>query len=535
MLKFNLEEDQALQNVVNIFISALLPHDYFDPSMFSNILGVLQKYIHLDEFELGHRIILDALVQLNKLKISLPEFEPKLDRSVMESLLESNMFDTIMRTDLGIKEWLNYEGLGTNMSVPTDKSIACQKLFAKTMELYDECFELAVPSNEVLNREPELRQMFLQHASASCINTQADILQNEARIGRKKLHGAEDWLDHTVRMTTEIQKRLDESDDGSVVRLDTVEGSYQLLKGLKELMIPIADYGIPEIDAYTPILRHRLVVVVGAENIGKTKFAVDKSTNVLIAGGRVAYMCGESHKAQVYSDIIINYIWKKFNLVIRPSDLVDPESCPDEVRKVIGMAIDTIVTQGGLSLCDAFNYGTLFTELTALYENTKFDMVVIDHSCALVGTVGTGSVKDKVDKLAEDCRNFKKKFPVCVMVTSHPSTAGKQTAKVDRKTDDSPTKGSQNLSTEADEVFYLRDNETLAKQDLIMLENTKRRNAGRIEDPIILRKRFAVSAFIYEPSMQSGESKISIQRDEALRALDEQLAIDDDDAFTLES
>lgn len=533
MLKFNLREDEELCGVVNAFISALLPHDNFNVSNFSTILQCLQRYIHLDEFVLGHRLILDTLSQLDKLRVSMPEFVPRLDRSVMESLLEANMYDTVTRTDLGIYEWLVYEGLSTNLSVPTDKSVACQKLYEMTVDLYDECFALQVSSDEILNREPELKAGFLRHLSTQCVNTQIEIVQNGVKFGRKRYQGSQDWLDYTTKMATEIQVRLDDDDSGRVLQLDSLEASYKLLHGIQELLIPIANYGIPEIDMYTPILRHRLVVVVGAENIGKTKFAIDQTVNVINAGGKVAYMCGETNKAKVFMDIVINYVWKKFGIIIRASDLANPEACPDDVRKIIGIAVDTIASSGCLSMCDAFNYGTLYTELVALYERTSFDMVIIDHSCALVGTVGGGSVKEKIDKLAEDCRNFKKKFPVCVMVTSHPSTAGKETAKKDKSTNDSPTKGSQNLSTEADEVFYLRDTETLAKQDLIMLENTKRRDAGRVITPVILRKQFAVSAFVYEPAMQKGESVVSAQREEALRVLDEQLYLGDDSEYTL--
>lgn len=100
-------------------------------------------------------------------------------------------------------------------------------------------------------------------------------------------------------MTAEIDNRLSESESQNTMKIDSLEGSYELLRSLQDLLVPIADYGIPELDQYTPILRHRLVVVVGKENIGKTKFAIDKAVNVIMAGGKVAYMCGESVKASI--------------------------------------------------------------------------------------------------------------------------------------------------------------------------------------------------------------------------------------------
>ena len=137
-------------------------------------------------------------------------------------------------------------------------------------------------------------------------------MQNSYKVGRRRLRGYEDWLKYTAGVCAEVRQRLDSADAASSEAIDTMEGSMALLQDLKQSFIPIADWGIPPLDNYTPILRHRLVVVVGQENIGKTKFAIDKAVNVMKAGGRVLYMCGETTKAKVYADIIVNYVYKTF-------------------------------------------------------------------------------------------------------------------------------------------------------------------------------------------------------------------------------
>ena len=530
MLKIDLIEDDILRGAVNEFISALLPHENFDAALFTNILDVIFKYVHLDEFRLEHRLLLSALSDLARIKLSISDFEPRLTRDLFTATLESSIYDAIVRPELGVSDWLAYEGMSTNLAVQTNKEDACQRLCARALDLYDECFSMAVDSNNVLNNELSLKAAFKQHMGVQCINCQSDIMRHELRLGRKRYSGIDDWFAYTKRMLTELDERLKYAEQESVLHLDTVESSYALLKQLSGLLVPIADYGIPEIDAYTPILRHRLVVVVGRENIGKTKFVVDKLVNVIRAGGRGVYMCGETEKAKVFSSIMINYIWKEYGIIIQPKHLAAPEVCPDDVRKVIGMAVDRVVNQGGITLCDAFNYATLQQELETLYEKNNFDMVVIDHSCALVGTVGDGSLNAKISKLATDCRDFKRNKPVCVMVTSHPSTEAKDTTKRDRKIMGSATRGSSTLSAEADEVFVLRDNETLIKQDLVILENVKRRDAGIITEPIYLRKKFEVSAFEYDPTLQNGESKIGLEREAALDELDSQLGLGSEEA-----
>lgn len=529
MLKFNLQEDEVLRTAINRFLSSLLPHENFDTQFFTENLSIVLKYVHLDEFKMEHYFLVAALADLNKIKVATNSFEPRLTEDTFQKIVSASISSVISRPELGVTEWLQYEGLDTNLTIPSVRDEVCQKVFVRCVELYRECYEMAVPSDQVMNSEPELRAAFIAHVGTQSINTQMEIVQGKLRLGRKTYSGFSDWLSYTKKMTAEIDNRLSESESQNTMKIDSLEGSYELLRSLQDLLVPIADYGIPELDQYTPILRHRLVVVVGKENIGKTKFAIDKAVNVIMAGGKVAYMCGESVKASIFADVMINFIYKTYGIIIRPEHLTAPEACPDDVRKMIGMSVDLMVTNGSLVLCDAFNYATLQSEMENLYDQTKFDMIVIDHSCALVGTYGDGSLSAKVEHLAYVCRDFKKKFPVCVMVTSHPSSLAKDSAKKGNATQDSPTKGSQNLSTEADEVLYLRDNETLIKQNLILLENTKRRNAGRIVEPVILQKKFEVNAFIYDASLQKGESKLGLEREQALDDLDKMLGTDEDD------
>ena len=529
MLKFNLQEDEVLRTAINRFLSSLLPHENFDTQFFTENLSIVLKYVHLDEFKMEHYFLVAALADLNKIKVATNSFEPRLTEDTFQKIVSASISSVISRPELGVTEWLQYEGLDTNLTIPSVRDEVCQKVFVRCVELYRECYEMAVPSEQVMNGEPELRAAFIAHVGTQSINTQMEIVQGKLRLGRKTYSGFSDWLSYTKKMTAEIDNRLSESESQNTMKIDSLEGSYELLRSLQDLLVPIADYGIPELDQYTPILRHRLVVVVGKENIGKTKFAIDKAVNVIMAGGKVAYMCGESVKASIFADVMINFIYKTYGIIIRPEHLTAPEACPDDVRKMIGMSVDLMVTNGSLVLCDAFNYATLQSEMENLYDQTKFDMIVIDHSCALVGTYGDGSLSAKVEHLAYVCRDFKKKFPVCVMVTSHPSSLAKDSAKKGNATQDSPTKGSQNLSTEADEVLYLRDNETLIKQNLILLENTKRRNAGRIVEPVILQKKFEVNAFIYDASLQKGESKLGLEREQALDDLDKMLGTDEDD------
>ena len=531
VLVVDILRDEELQSACNKFISAMLPHENYDGTFFMSNLQALFKYIHFDEMTMEYRVLVSVLVQLGDIKEVFPNFIPKLDRKSFEDVVMSSIGDAIVSPELGVREWLEYEGQNNNLSIETVREAACNKVYTRSMELYDVCWDLAQPSETAINQLPSLRAAFLAHVSMQSIETQVTIIKAQKRIGKKVWAGQEDWLLYYSQSCTEIQNRLQNAEDDSVLTLDTISKSDELLRGLSVFFTPIANYGIPALDGDettpgTPILRHRFVVVVGAENIGKTMFAVDTAVNVLMAGGKVAFMCGESQKAMIYSSIMMNYIHKKFGVFVMAPHLAGLMECPEYVQKFIGIAKAELVASGNLTLVDSFSYETVYDELVSLYDQVKFDFLAIDHSCALAGSYGSGSVKDSVDHLASCVKTFRKKYPVCVMVTSHPSTMAKEQLAKNKDIEGSPTKGSQNLSTDADEVFVLRDNEALRKAGLIELENTKRRNVARLTYRIVLKKQFAVCRFIYDETAQRAAEAISATAEDILDSVQEE---DDDD------
>lgn len=523
MLDIDIINDEALQEVVNLFLSSLLPHSNYNPECFSNTLNVLCNYIEPDEMKMEYKVLLSALLNFNKLKRSYIEFVPSLTRDAFFSLLSSSAYDLINDPAIGIKEVLQYEGKSTDLKIETVAEEAQQLLCNRSLELYDLCYELEIDSNTVLNYEPSLNAAFLEHVSSQSVNTQHAILRQGIRIGRKIYKGYQDWLHYSFEMATQIRRRLNRSEDTKVTVIDSFEGSKAMLKTMQQLFIPICEWGIPSLDDYTPILRHRMVVVVALENIGKTKFVIDQAANVLLSGHKVLFMCGESHKGQIYTEILVNYIYKKTGFILLPEHIYSAEDQPEAIQKAVNMAIDEIATSKSLILRDAYNYGSVYDEMLQDYENYNFDVCIIDHSCTLVGAVDDGSEKAKVKALSDACRNFRKAYPVCIVVTSHPSVSAKEDLTRDRSISLSPTRGAQELSTDADELFILRDNEVLRKQNLLVLENYKRRNAGKIED-VILQKKFEVSTFIYDEARQSTSEKLSLEKEQNLKNLERDFA-----------
>ena len=242
-------------------------------------------------------------------------------------------------------------------------------------------------------------------------------------------------------------------------------------------------------------------------------------------------MYGEGQDHIVYSNILVNYIYKKYHIFVTTQMIADPEGQPDEVQKVIQIAKLELIESKLLSMTPAFSYETVYTELENNYNELKFDVVIIDHSLALLGDIKQS--KTNVDTLAIDCRNFKRNYPVCVIVCSHLSAAAKEYVNKDMRVppEISCTRDSSSLDAEADDIYILRDNDTLFKQELIAIENKKRRNAKRLNEFIILRKMFDVAHYVYNEEDQSSNKKDELRMEEALQEMEK--AYSDDSMYSL--
>lgn len=538
MLSIDILTDDELKRVVESMISGMLPHKNYNPENFSSILENTTSYIHLDEYSMEYYVILRALSELDKVKISSQNYQPFLTKETLSDLVEVSAEDLVTRPNIRIKQFLEHEGMNSNIDIQTTRNNAMQILYSRTMELYDRCFALEQDSETVENLVPSLKAAFVSHIGLQSIKAQNSIIIGSLQIGRKVYSGFNDWLEYTTMVATEVKARIMEAEEGNnLLVVNSLAKVSKMDEELKESFIPIANWGIPELDgdgieAGTPILRHRLVTVVGSVNVGKSMFSKDTATSVVMAGGRVLYMYGEGSAAQVWCDLLINYIYKRFHKFVTAPMLSNDEDLPEDIRKIVQIAKAELVESGAISLREAYNYDTLYEELVKDYKTYHFDLVIIDHSMALYSS-GL-SATENVHNLAIACRNFKRKYPVCVLVASHPSSDARKYLAMDKRVpaDVPTTKESATLEGESDEVFILRDNPTLQKQDLIALENHKRRNAPKLKDYVILSKLFDVCHFVYDPNKQTSEVKDSVSAEEALRELEEAYG-EDDSAYVL--
>lgn len=533
-MKINILKDEGLQEVCKPFISGMLPHENYKAEFFTDILQSLYLYIRLEEFSGPYYVLLKTLDDLNKLKSRFDDYKPSLTKDSLEKILQMSVEEFIMTPEVDMRYVLDHEGLNSDLNIETTKELACQKLYAMTLELYDECFSLKEDSECVLDQIPALRAAFIGHVSQESINTQALILQGSTRVGGKTLSGSEDWFQYLQRFSLDVNERLTEGEN-TITKLNNLEEAFALFSNLKQFGKVITNYGIPELDykdgdlVATPILRHRLVVIIGHVNVGKSMFCIDNCVNVLMAGKRAVYMYGETALEKIFAQIVVCYVKKKYKVSIAVEHLAELEKCPENVQKVVTIALHDIMDL--LYLKPTYNYFTIYDELQADYDKYKFDAVFIDHSYALDGLSVKDNGKASIDAMSLHLRNFKRKYPVYLCVASHPSTTARDSLSKNKDVKDSPTKGSSNLYAEADEVFLLKNSENAEKSGQIELHNMKRRDAPVLEDPIILTKNFSFYSFIYDERLQIKVTGADISAEDALAALSDEYS--DSDSYEL--
>lgn len=520
MLEISISKDEELQEACNIFISALLPHEKFDPQYYTEILQTIFRYIRLDEFSGEYFVLLSLLEELRQVKLRFEDFTPNLTKEILSDTLEVSVVDSVLDPRVKMTEILDSEGLPSNLKIETNREGACQKLYSMVMELWETCYGLEQDSSEVLSRVPLLRSAFLKHVSFESVQNQIAILQGQVQGA-----SSTNWLEWSRKTNSEIVTRLEE-EELVVSKVDSVDEGFALLESLKSSYEPLAQYGIPEIDYSdkyemtpgTPILKHRLVVLVGAVNVGKSMFCIWQTARILAERRKVIYMYGESSRAEIYAKILLAYIWVRFGKNLLIGHVTGSIACTEEIDKIITMAIAEI---GDLLLLrESYSYDGLYEELAADYEKEQFDALFIDHSFALAGLSMRDNGKSSIDKMSISLRNFKRKYPVFILVASHPSTDARSAMTRGTDIKDSPTKGSSNLFGEADEVFVLRTNEALQKQDELLLENKKRRNAPVVLHPVVLRKRFSCYCFDYDAILQYEDVAETTEAESALAELD---------------
>lgn len=495
-------QDEVLCECLNSVFSGLIPHHKYNNESFAVLYPLLKTVLDPKDARGLYHVFFTIFEKYNAMATMLPTgtFKISIDRERFSKALENNIPDFILEKQTMMDDLLAQEGKSADLSIPTVQSEAMGILYEKAMALYDECFDLEISHDDAIAKIIDLKDVIKANLIETGLANQRAIMSTGVRFGRKFYSGPLGWLEFTQQLCRELSE-LDSNSHGDLVcnGLDVLKSVDEKVEESNEAL---ANYGIPQLDDFTPMLKHRLGVFVARENVGKTRTLVCLTAKLIQNNVKVLFCCGETTEDSIINSVISSYIYLEYGMYIESHQLAGDgykELLPED-RQVVDTARARIA-MSGLAVCTDLEYDNVTSKIS-YYVNMGYRAMFIDHTQSLRGRKNR-SMSELVTGLALDCRELKNQYPIYIGVASHPSSDTKDLMQKQQLqgTQVSVTAQSAALSQEADEIFILNSTEYLANQGLLEWITHKRRGAESIK-PVYILKRFNVSAFKYDPKYQ---------------------------------
>jgi hypothetical protein len=517
LFRLALYEHEGLCEDLKRFASALLPHSNADLEQFSAVLSSVVRLIHVDEMELEFYLFFKTAEELERVFFQTGG-SPVFSRNVFESILMSNMYDVVKKDKIGITGMLERNGMPSNMEVEQSAQDAMNRLMSAAMDLYDDCFEMALSPMEALGYVVSLRTNYLAAVGTETIRAQAYVLNSSNEINspmfegwkeflkRKSFVGPLGWRDFCAFVTFELEVRLRESkEDRSPLK--TLEQAEKLRQEAIYLSEQISAYGIPPIDSMKAIVRSNYSILIGKRGAGKTTLALNFAVNVFIDGNKILIVSEENRESSIlYEYLLPIYIHKRFGFFASYKQIIGAEEIGgtsreeiEDRKKMIQMAIIDFTESGRYMYVKSINAWHSYDELAKIYTEFQFDYAVIDHTLSMHGG---GETTPRLEALSRGIKEFKSEFGKHVLVLSHTSP------RADKIKDMSEAQGLTRYSTQlegdADDIYYIFENEYLESRGLLAFVQTKGRGSKTELSVMYLTKIFEYKLFRYDPQMQDG-------------------------------
>ena len=509
--------DEELSNSTKRMISSMLPHENYNSKFFTDALTSIRNTFELEELPIDYWMLVKVLYDVFKIKVSIDEFKPLVYRDSLSSILTSSAEQFLHTNSFYVKEWVKLNSGELDLANPEQVRNTCILMTNSCLNLYDECFNMAVPSDQLPLLVVALKNAFKFNAVTESLKTQYEIYDRGVRVGRRNYLGVDGVIDYTTGFNTDINTRLNNM-ESDVIVLDDQSKLQIMNKKNKTQSQKICDWGIPQLDDVTPILRSRLVTIAANPNVGKTLFACNITSKLIFNGAKVVYMHGESSDNKIKNNVSSNHIYRDHGKFVSAYQISGQSPCSEEAQRLINISDLEITNTKNLTFKKTFTYDNLYNELKSLYESSKFDVVIFDHSLSMTSAPGSKlfTPKQRVDSAVMQARDFKNDYPVCIIYLSHLSVeAQNDLRKHGRVFTSSPTRESGVLAPESDELFVLYNTETLSATNMIGMQVYKRRDKEAPKNDILFKLRKDVVDFEYKDEYQKS-SNAEIAKDEAL-------------------
>ena len=545
----NLSDEQI--ELLNKILSGLLPHENYDNHESDKLQNELFKTLLKEEvFGLYHMFYL-IFENLNKIKVRYADTNTILtvNRDTFCSVLESYIPKCIYRPDFNAKLYFNQQGIEIDLNNPDDFHRAVDIVYSDALDLYDELFNLAIPTEDAFNYLMPLKESLKVSLMERCMNIEAMILKSSINISGRTFSGPEDCMYIRNLHQTEMNSRFVSEDDISERELDLTKAkNLEIYKSENpNKVIPLANLGYEPVDKLFPLRTQDIVSVIADEGVGKTRLVVDWAHTLLTAGKNILVVTGETDILKFNTMITLDHIFRKERKTITFDEYNDrtliPHRTLDELEE-----INVLINGYEKDLLENKEYGKIILKQNVSYEKfydyvkmkviqDNIDVVIVDHVAVMKsdGSMTTDGLlnnnKKRIDWLYKMEDVLTKELNLCFINTVHTQTEASK-AIMQGKVTGVRIAGESSATTKYSTlVVLLRTTPELKNQSIYILEFRKVRDY-QAPPTLALCRNGATCSHWFDPRMQhfvtGEEDNITSTRINELIGIDEETEEEND-------
>lgn len=497
------------RDVINKILSGCLPHENFDVEVAHDILSELFRTVPIEETYGIMYVFFKAFRNMQILKMYMKGFSSVLRHESFEAAVQGSVSQLLQDENFRAKEFFDEYGKVYNFEIPQENADAQSFIFSEAMAVYDELFDMAIPTSECESWINILKEGMEVDLTKQIFSLGGKALTKGVYVGRDFCRGPMEARKLIRAAANEVDTRITIM-NGSMTDLNiatpiTSYANSRMFDEKNALNIRDLYYmGFEPIDDHYCVRTPDIITIVADEGVGKTRFAVDQAYKALVNGCNVHYICGETDKLELKKRIEAQHIYNMYGLQFSPRELMNYDKLPitdmdqlDETIVKINFAIKDLYENpkhGTLILQQSVYYESFSQDIRKYHEAYKTDIVFVDHVLAMQSNGDMTPMGRLINKQARVTYLFQqedqlvKECNICFFNLSHPSTHTSQELRQGIKPSTRAGAESAESSRYASFIGILNTNDELKRQDMVLLYVNKIRGDAPITDTIVLQR-----------------------------------------------
>lgn len=520
---FDFRITSEIQETLNKILSGCLPHENFDVDLAKTALEDLFRTVPIEETYGVTFLFFKVLKNMSTLKMYMSGYKDVLRRDVFDAALSASLDTAIISEGFDAKTFFDEFSVTFNLDIPSEMYDAKSFVYSEALNLYDELFEMAIPTSECSTWIATLRESIEHNITGRMISIAGQALTQGVPVDRKLYRGAADARKLMQFMVSDVNGRVasmnaDMTSRHTATVLSSFEKSKEFDEKNKIQIKPLYHMGIDPIDRLFMLSTQDIVTVVADEGVGKTRFAIDQAYRAIMEGCNILYICGETAQIIVKKSLEAMHIFNMYGLQFKPRELLDPstievddmDKLEEYIVKINNATRDFYENpnHGKFVPLQSVYYETFSEEVKKCVEAYDIEMVFVDHVLALesngnITPLGRLQTKPTRVTYLYQCEDvLVKEYNIAFFNTSHPSTKTSEELRSGRKPSSRAGAESAESSRYATMVVVLGTNDELKAQDMVIMYVNKIRSDAPIVDDIVLKRNGYGNRHDYDESLQ---------------------------------